>query len=96
MQILPPQGLSPEDWLVEYDSRPTWGPSLPESKFMATVCVRETDDGNTEAVVITSAKLLSEISCPEGDKRRLFFQVPREILYSEGSADGLCDESFDY
>lgn len=94
----PPDCL-PEEWLVKYDSRPTFFPTWPETERLAIVVVRAKGirpDDDTEAFVVQSPDELRELADPRGDNSmaRLFFNIPRNVLIESGICPGLTAESF--
>lgn len=95
MQVHPPDEMSPEGWLVEYDSCPRWLPAWPASSRLALVCVRlDQETGETDATVVLSPQALRELADPQYGLARLFFKVPRTVLLEEGRCPGLTPESF--
>ncbi len=90
--VLPPDDLSPEQWLVTYDGTPRIVPKWPSSRNLAVVVVYD-DPPGTSAAVITSPAELS-LAAKFEDPRRLFFTVPRQLLLNEAVCPGLTDQAF--
>ncbi len=94
LEVTPPDGLTPEGWLIDYDRIPKILPDWPESKQMCIVCVRdvptEDDPEYTEAFVLFTPEDVDEAYRMKG--RTLFFIVPRSLLFSTGVCPGLTAE----
>lgn len=78
-------------WLLDYDVSPRLIPIFPEDVTLGLVVVHLLA-GGVFAEVITGPKKIAEICGPGLPLGRLYFQIPKSLLYSV--CDGLCPENF--
>lgn len=93
LELNPPDGKTPEGWLVEYDNQPMWLPQWPISDQMALVCVYQ-QNGVCTGVVVISPSQMDRMAHPDKGPSRLFFKVPKQILLEEGVCPGLTLDAF--
>lgn len=95
IDVHPPNGETPENWLEQFDSTPTLIPGcLPVSDRMVLVAVIDPGStGETYALYVGDEAALVEISDPRNPWGlcRLFFTVPRAILQEPGVCPGLTE-----
>jgi hypothetical protein len=78
-------------WLLDHDVEPHILPVFPEDEDLGLV-VAHLLSGGVFAEVVTSPKHLPEV-CGRGiPLGRLYFQIPKSLLYSV--CDGLCPDNF--
>lgn len=95
VKLEPPDDMSPEAYLEQFDANPTLIPQWPRSARIALVCVRATGtSGATEGAVILSPEELKEASNPNNGLGRLFFRVPVATLLRDGACPGLTPDMF--
>lgn len=92
--LSPPDNQTAEAWLVRYDNKPTLLPVWSTSDKLAWVCVRDSGGEDTEAVVALSPSHLDTLADVECGLRRLFFLVPKNILFAPGVCPELTHDSF--
>lgn len=78
-------------WLLDYDVTPRLLPIFPEDDESGLVVVHLLA-GGVFAEVITGPEKVAEICGPGLPLGRLYFQIPKSLLYSV--CDGLCPENF--
>ena len=102
-RLHPPNGLTPESWLYQYDNQPRVIPRWPESRRMTLVVVIVEDLGTSlesDAVgyVLTDpgqADRLVDFSNSLDGVGVLFFSVPRGRVIKEEICPGLTSEAWD-
>lgn len=80
----PPDGQSPEAWLVRYDASPSIVPHWPASTRMVLVAVSDDGPLGTIAALLTEPNDVNEFV----RRRTLYFVVPRTVI----TAPGTCPE----
>lgn len=78
-------------WLLDHDVSPRLIPIFPEDDAVGLVVVHLLA-GGVFAEVITGPEKVAEICGPGLPLGRLYFQIPKSLLYSV--CDGLCPENF--